>query len=295
MRPGAQGTLVTTGRNARAWMRFIVSPAPGAALPATSPAGLVVVMLALATPLAMLICALLQPEADWAGIGSSVEFRLTRTEALMVLVVAPAVEEAVFRWPLGSRRAFERALLRLPLALVAIAACSLLAGESGPLSIVVAAAALAGTALLGLLLNDLLERRRFTDIEPARTLFARRYALLAHGSTLAFALTAAAARAGAAAVDRRLRVPFRARARGTGCCCRAARRAQRHRLRAGCRRRVNCAAQAGAGDLRRRVAGAARAGQWYHALCADRAPHDGHWVLSHCHAHEGQTPPVQKV
>jgi hypothetical protein len=189
VRPGAQETLVTTGGIARAWMRFIVSPAPGAALPATSPAGLVVVMLALATPLALLVAALLQPVADWAGIESSVEFRLTWTEALMVLGVAPVVEEAVFRWPLGSRRTFERALLWLPLALVAIAACTLLAGLPRPLSIIVVAATLAGTALLGLQLDDLLERRRFTGIEPARTLFTRRYALLAQGLTLAFALT----------------------------------------------------------------------------------------------------------
>jgi len=36
-------------------------------------------------------------------------------------------------------------------------------------------------------------------------------------------------------------------------------------------------------------------GQRYHALCGDSLSHAGHCVCSHFHAHDGQTPPVQKV
>jgi hypothetical protein len=178
---------------ARAWLAFIARPRPDVAPPADAGTRMHVLalLLASATPLALAAAVLVAPLADRLGIESRLDFRFAPLEIALVLAIAPAVEELVFRWPLKSRRTFERGLVLLPLAGFALfASARVAAALSGPwLRLPAMAAAVTATLLALLALDDALERHRFTSTDGARTLFARRYTLLAHGATFAFALT----------------------------------------------------------------------------------------------------------
>lgn len=178
---------------ARAWLAFIARPRPDLDPPAGAGTRLpvLVLLLASATPLSLAAAVLVGPLADRFDIESRLDFRFGVFEAALVLGIAPAIEEFVFRWPLKSRRTFERGVVLLPLAGLALFAIARAAAVSSDVwirlpAIAVAAAA---TAIALLALDDALERHRFTTVDGARTLFARRYALLAHGATFAFALT----------------------------------------------------------------------------------------------------------
>lgn len=148
-------------------------------------------LLAVATPLALAAAVLVAPLADRFDVESKLDFRFGPLEIALVLAIAPALEELVFRWPLKSRRTFERGIVLLPLAGLALFALARAAAASSAawIRLPAIAVAAAATALALLALDDALERHRFTAVDVARTLFARRYAPIAHGATFAFALT----------------------------------------------------------------------------------------------------------
>jgi hypothetical protein len=178
---------------ARAWFAFIARPRPDLTPPADagSPTAVLATLLAVATPLALTAAVLVAPLADRLGVDSRLDFDFSAFEAALVLAIAPALEELVFRWPLKSRRTFERALVLLPLAGLALFAITRAAAASTEawIRLPAIAVAAAAAALALLVLDDALERHRFTAVDGARTLFARHYAAIAHGLTFAFALT----------------------------------------------------------------------------------------------------------
>lgn len=178
---------------ARAWFAFVARPRPDVAPPAGAGSRVAVLaaLLAVATPLALAAAVAVAPLADRFGVDSRLDFRFGLFEVALVLAIAPVFEELVFRWPLKSRRTFERGVVLLPLAGLALFAIARAAAASSDAWIRLPAIAVAAvaTVLALLALDDALERHRFTTVDGARTLFARRYAPIAHGFTLAFALT----------------------------------------------------------------------------------------------------------
>ncbi len=178
---------------ARAWIAFVARPRPDVDPPAgAGPRFAVLAMLlAIATPLALAAAVLVAPLADRFDVDSRLDLRFGAFEVALVLAIAPVFEELVFRWPLKSRRTFERGIVLLPLAGLALFAIVRAApiGSDGWIRLPAIAVAATASAIALLALDDALERHRFTTVDGTRTLFARRYALLAHGATLAFALT----------------------------------------------------------------------------------------------------------
>jgi hypothetical protein len=178
----------------RGWPRHVLHPVPRAAPAfAARPLRALLALLSIATPLALLAAILVAPFGDDVGLKSRLSFRFSVFEALMVLAVAPCVEEFLFRGPLGSRRAFERALVWLPLAaataFVAFWLLRWVPAGAWPLRVAGLLVLLPVFAGAGLWLDDALERRRFTRVPAERTLFARHFPWLVHLSTLAFALS----------------------------------------------------------------------------------------------------------
>ncbi len=177
---------------ARAWLAFIARPRPDIAPPVgASPAAVLAALLAVATPLALAAAVAVAPLAERFGVESKLDFRFSPCEAALVLAIAPALEELVFRWPLKSRRTFERGIVLLPPAGLALFAIARAAAVSSDAWIRLPAIAVAATAsaLALLALDDALQRHRFTAVDGARTPFTRHYAAIAHGLTFAFALT----------------------------------------------------------------------------------------------------------
>jgi hypothetical protein len=178
---------------ARAWLTFVAHPAPEVAAPSAVGGRVAVLatLLAVAMPLALAAAVVVSPLADHLGIESRLDFRFGPLEVATVLAFAPVIEELVFRWPLKSRRTFERGVFLLPLAGLALFAIARAAMElpSPWLRLPAIAVAVGAAALLLLWLDDAIERRRFTRKDAAGTVFARRYPLLAHAFTFAFALT----------------------------------------------------------------------------------------------------------
>lgn len=178
---------------ARAWLAFVARPRSDVAPPAGAGSRVAVLtaLLAIATPLALAAAVLVAPLADRFGVESRLDLRFGPFEVALVLAIAPVFEELVFRWPLKSRRTFERGVVLLPLAAFALFAIARGARALPDpwLRLPAMAAAVAATLLALLALDDALERHRFTAVDGARTLFARRYAPIAHGLTFAFALT----------------------------------------------------------------------------------------------------------
>ncbi|GAB4464456.1 MAG: hypothetical protein OHK0044_01860 [Burkholderiaceae bacterium] len=174
------------------WLAFVARPRPDVAPPeAGSPAAALAALLALATPLALAAAVAVAPLAQRFGVESRLDFRFGFFEAALVLTIAPSLKELVFRWPLKSRRTFERGVVLLPLAGLALLAIARAAAAPSDTWVRLAAIAAAATAaaLALLAIDDALERHRFTAVDGARTLFTRHYPAIAHGLTLAFALT----------------------------------------------------------------------------------------------------------
>lgn len=182
---------------ARSWARFIARPVPRFPVPvplAKRPARLLLSLLSMATPLALVAALFVAPFSDDVGLRSRIDFRFSVFEALLVLVLAPAVEELVFRGPFGSRRAFERTFVWLPLAALGAAAMwwahrFVLPPGAWPLRVGALLFVLALVLAAGLWLDDRLERWRFTRVPAGETLFVRHFAVVAHLGTLAFALS----------------------------------------------------------------------------------------------------------
>lgn len=188
-RPPARGLWRSV---ARAWAAHVVHPVPRADAPfAASRWRVLLALLSMATPLALLSAIALAPFTDDLGLRSRLDFRFSALEALLVLLVAPCIEELVFRGPLGSRRLFERAVALLPFALVAGAALwPLLRALPAPGLRLAGIALLAAVlAVVAIALDETVERRRFTHVDAQRTFFARHFRWIAHGSTIAFALS----------------------------------------------------------------------------------------------------------
>ncbi len=176
----------------RAWLAFVARPRPDITPPGGAPpVAALAALLAVATPLALAAAVAVAPLADRFGVESRLDFRFTPFEAALILAIGPALEELVFRWPLKSRRTFERGAVLLPLAGLALFAIVRAAAASPDawIRLPAIAVAAAASALALLALDDALERHRFTAVDGARTLFARHYAAIAHGLTFAFALT----------------------------------------------------------------------------------------------------------
>lgn len=181
---------------ARRWLAFIAQPRcePDAQLAAMPPARLLARVLLLATPLALLAAAVGLPLAEHAQIESDLDFSLGWREAIAVVLLAPLLEEILFRGPLGRRATFERAVVNA--ALVALAAWAILsAGRWAKVDWaggLVLAAALAATPLALLWANALFERHRLPALPARDDRYARLYPWLAHASVLLFAVVHAA-------------------------------------------------------------------------------------------------------